>query len=179
MADSPSVLSFWSFSTSHSLLGLITHVPKPEERKDCLKLKANLQGEAGAGRASAGPGPASPGASPGSGAVCHVGPAQARPGLRACGRLSSRRGSRISAVVQRHRASAESLGSAFLPGPAPPLRQPSHGLDRGGGGGGGEPRGPRRALGAHAPVRHAARAAGRVLRCAGQLRRRARLARPR
>lgn len=68
------------------------------------------------------------------------------------------------------------LGFASRLRRAPGLRQPSHGL--GGGGGGGELRGQRRALGAHAPVRSAARTAGPGLLSPGQLRRRAGLARP-
>lgn len=121
-------------------------------------------------------------------------PAAALPGIAAgqrCASCGARplRGSASSAALaaageagfprlcNRTSRAPRGLGSASVLRPAPRLRRPSHGMD--GGGGGEELRGSRRAHGAHAPVRPAANAAGRALRGAGQLRRRAGLARPR
>lgn len=135
-------------------------------------VKASEEGHADAGETPP-PGRASPGASlPGS-ALRHVGPAPWSGSASSAALAVVEAGfPRLCNSTSRAR---RGLGSASLLGLAPGLRRPSHGLD----GGGGERRGPRYALGAHAPVRPPAGAAGRAVRGPGQLRRRAGLARPR
>lgn len=164
------------FPPAFTLCCVFSRVPAPKERKqpprNSAKRKADDQGPAEARRPQSQSG--RPRGHPRGAALCVTqGPPLPAPGFGAFCRLGRSRGSRISAVVQRPLAGVRRSGPASLHLAAPGLRRPSHGL-----GGGGEPRGGRRALGAHPAVRPAARAAGRALRRPGQLRRRAGLARP-